>query len=286
MLDRGRNKVEDLINDGYDFSASQYLKEGWEIYKEEAFSFVGFLLVTFVISLGISYIPRIGSYIQYFVVGPALSVGYFIVAHRIKRNEYEDFGEFFKGFSFLKEIIPAAFTMMVIYLIAFSPTIYSLYSTGIIDWYQEVLSNPFSPPPVEAFLSEISTTQIWIMILNIIPIIYLGVAFTFTYMYIVFYDMGFWEAIESSRKVITRRWFAIFGYFFMILGIFLLVTMFLGLFTTFTGVLGGLIMALYTIIAVCISPFIYCGLYAAFADIMELNSEYDESDGIIDHLVD
>lgn len=286
MLDHWQNKVETLTTEGYDFSASQYLKEGWEIYKDEAFSFIGFLLVTVIISFGVSNIPTIGAPIQYFVVGPALGVGYFIVAHKIRRNEYDDFGEFFKGFSYLKEIIPAAFTLMAIYVLAFSPSIYSMYSTGLFDWYQEVLKDPFNAPQIDSFITGLSTTQIWIVVLNLIPVVYLTVAFSFAYKFIVFCDMGFWEAIESSRKVITRRWFAVFGYYLLFMGLFFLATLLIALILSAAPLLGGLLMGLFMIAVVAISPLIYCGLYAAFADILQLNEDEDSSDDILDHLVD
>jgi len=44
------------------------------------------------------------------------------------------------------------------------------------------------------------------------PGIYLGVAYSFTTALIVDRKFDFWEAMETSRKVISKRWFSFFGF--------------------------------------------------------------------------
>jgi hypothetical protein len=56
------------------------------------------------------------------------------------------------------------------------------------------------------------------IILLIIPGIYLGVAYAWIAMFIVFAGKEFWPAMELSRKVITKKWFSFFG-FFIVLGL-------------------------------------------------------------------
>ncbi len=45
----------------------------------------------------------------------------------------------------------------------------------------------------------------------ILPGIYLMVAYIFTYILAVDKGLGFWEAMETSRKVITRQWWRVLG---------------------------------------------------------------------------
>jgi hypothetical protein len=45
----------------------------------------------------------------------------------------------------------------------------------------------------------------------ILPGIYLAVAWLFTFPLIIDKQLGFWEAMEVSRKVVTRHWWTIFG---------------------------------------------------------------------------
>jgi uncharacterized membrane protein len=45
----------------------------------------------------------------------------------------------------------------------------------------------------------------------IIPGIYLGVAWKFTLPLVIDKRLGFWEAMELSRKVVTRQWWSLFA---------------------------------------------------------------------------
>jgi hypothetical protein len=47
----------------------------------------------------------------------------------------------------------------------------------------------------------------------ILPAIYLGVAWKFTLPLVIDKRMGFWEAMELSRKVVTRQWWLLFALF-------------------------------------------------------------------------
>jgi uncharacterized membrane protein len=48
-------------------------------------------------------------------------------------------------------------------------------------------------------------------ILLVIPGIYLAVSYAFTYMLIVDKGLNVWEAMELSRKTVTKQWFKFFG---------------------------------------------------------------------------
>jgi hypothetical protein len=47
--------------------------------------------------------------------------------------------------------------------------------------------------------------------LLILPGIYLSVAYIFVYPLMVDRGMGIWEAMETSRKAVTKKWFTVFG---------------------------------------------------------------------------
>ena len=47
--------------------------------------------------------------------------------------------------------------------------------------------------------------------LCLLPGIYLGVAWAFSLILVIDKNLGFWEAMELSRKVVTRHWFIILG---------------------------------------------------------------------------
>lgn len=88
----------------------------------------------------------------------------------------------------------------------------------------------------------------------IIPGIYLSVAYSFSIFFIVFHNLNYWQAMEFSRKLITKKWWSFFG-LFLVLGILNA----LGLMLLIIGVLFTL-------------PFSYAVIYAAYEDIIINNN--------------
>ena len=84
----------------------------------------------------------------------------------------------------------------------------------------------------------------------LVPGIYLAVAYSFAVPFIVFGRMEFWDGMEFSRKLITRKWWNLFGFMLMLVLINIL------------GTLALVVGLLFTI------PLTYCAIYAAFDDIV------------------
>ena len=55
------------------------------------------------------------------------------------------------------------------------------------------------------------------LVLFLLPGIYLAVGYLFTTFLVIDYRMEFWQAMETSRKLITRNWFALFGFALVLL---------------------------------------------------------------------
>ncbi len=89
-------------------------------------------------------------------------------------------------------------------------------------------------------------------ILLILPGIYLAVGYLFVIAFIVDKDMHFWQAMEVSRKLISKNWFSFFG-FILLLGLL-----------NFVGALLLFVGLLVTV------PWTMCMLAAAYADIVGL----------------
>ncbi len=102
--------------------------------------------------------------------------------------------------------------------------------------------------------------------LFVLPGIYLAVAWIFTTPFIVDRKFDFWDAMESSRRVISRNWFSWFG--------FLIVLILLNL-------VGFLLLGVGLLVT---SPLSSCALAIAYQDIMGLSSTgmADEATGISD----
>lgn len=281
-----QRQVQGFLARNYFFSVSDFLRKGWEIYKKNAGSFIGFLFLFFLISLVSNIIPIIGPLANSLILSPALSVGFYIVAHLIHKNEIYGFGDFFKGFEHWVQLMLMTMVTVLIYIVVLSPSIFIFMKSGIVAWYMEVLANPLDPP---SELPPIDGKTIGIFFLNLIPVIYLSIAYMWAPMFIVFYRMPFWDALETSRKMITQKWFSVFGLILAFVGLFILVYIPAILLAVMLPILGIILMVAVVIAAICLMPVIYTTIYASFAEatgLTEANSESGMGDDLLDHLVE
>lgn len=90
--------------------------------------------------------------------------------------------------------------------------------------------------------------------LLIIPAIYLSVAYSFAIPLIVDRKLDFWQAMEVSRKVVTKKWFSMF--------LFLILLALINI----AGLLGLIIGIIFT------GPLVVCAFAAAYEGIFGIKS--------------
>ena len=242
-------QLEKLLHDGYEFRFSEYIGKGYDLYKQNVGGYIGFLLVSWIIGVFAGEIPVIGTIAYTLVLSPVIMVGGFIVAHKIDKKEIAEFADFFKGFEHIPHLFVATIAMSAIFVI---------FGFSFLQVYWDMLNGDAT-----AILNYNFTI---VSFLVFIPIIYLAVSWTWTNMFIVFYDMPFWDAMEMSRKLITKNWIEFFG--FQIVCALITMAGFL--------LLGVGVLLTY--------PIAICAQYAAFADVTQLLQETDEDD-IERHLI-
>ncbi len=91
------------------------------------------------------------------------------------------------------------------------------------------------------------------MFLLVIPGIYLAVSYMFVSMLIVNFRMEFWQAMETSRQIVTKNWFPLF--------VFALVLFVMNL-------LGAVVMGIGLLVTI---PLSVCSLCVAYRDIVGLH---------------
>lgn len=252
-----RAKLQELIDQGYDFKFGEYMTNAFGILQKKLGLFIGFFLLYIIVTSVVGSIPFIGQIANSLVIGPAAFAGIFIVCNRIDRGEDARFEDFFKGFDYVSSLAIAALLTSAIALASVAPMVYFAWQYGLVDWYYNLIVDPMS-------FSAVPDIPFWIFIF-ILPGIYLSVAYSWVYPFIVFYKLPAWEAMEMSRQLITKKWFTYFGYS-LVMGIIAV-----------SGVLLFGIGVIFTIPLIAIAP------YTAFADVTELNSEME--DDITDHLI-
>ena len=88
-------------------------------------------------------------------------------------------------------------------------------------------------------------------LLCIIPGIYLGIAYSFTLLFIIDQGLEFWPAMENSRKLVTRNFFPMFGFLLLL----------------FLINLGGAILCGLGLLLTV--PLTYCAMTVAYMDIVD-----------------
>jgi hypothetical protein len=67
------------------------------------------------------------------------------------------------------------------------------------------------------------------MVLLLIPGIYFLVSYLFAVLFVIDYGMEFWQAMETSRKLVSKHWFSCFGFVLVIILVNLLGLLALGI---------------------------------------------------------
>ena len=251
------NRIQELIDQGYNFDISRYISESFDIVKKELGLFIGYTAVVGLIFVVAAFIPFIGSLAVQFLA-PTFLAGYLIVAHKMNRNEEVEFGDFFKGFDYFGQLLLQVLIVMGISLVLFIPLGFFLFLFGGFEVHN------FDRMSAAGFI-----ILILLSIIIFILFVYISVSYLFAPAFIVFGDLQPWDAMEASRKIVGQNFFPVFG---------------------FTLVLGLLVLAGYVLCCVGLLftlPAYQVAVYCAFKDIMDFdNPEQQDRSDIYDHLVD
>ena len=96
-------RLEDVIPDYY-IRPGSYLKAGWELFKQNAFGFIGFSVVTLIVIFALSAKAGLGQVLVY-IIGPPLWSGFLIVAMKLLLNQATEVNDFTKGFKFVLPLL-------------------------------------------------------------------------------------------------------------------------------------------------------------------------------------
>lgn len=217
--------VVDISNRDYDFEMGQYFGRGWEIFKANALPFVGFTFLVVVVSVAISFI------LPYPLGSGDPNAGQ--LGGNIVGN-------------ILSALLGAGFYLVALQIARRRPTTFSDFFGGF---------SRAMPILLLYFVSSIFIVLGFILL--IIPGIYLAVSYILSIPLLLDKSVDFWSAMENSRKLVGKRWFAFFG-FLLLLGLL--------------NIVGAVPLGLGLLVTI---PFSICSIVAAYEDIVGLNSAVD-----------
>lgn len=181
------------IQSGYEFRLGDYFAKGWEIFRQNIGIFIGYFLVYIGISLLGNIIPIIGS-LALVVISPVLTIGPYIVANRIDRNEPYEFKTFFQGFDKFGQLFVVYLLQILMIFAAMLPGFVVLISSFGLAFLDNLT------------LSSGAGSGLFIGALLItIPAIYLGISYALALPLVWFFDLQPWQALETSRKLVGKQ---------------------------------------------------------------------------------
>jgi len=249
------------LEEGYSFNFSDYYKGGWDIMKSQLGTYIGITVLFLIIQFVISSIPYVS--ILSNLVSPILYAGYFIYARRILQNKQEA-SDLFKGFNHAPNIILQSLIVGLMLVPLFIILFSLVFPIGpFIDYVVGSIGpQEFGELMGETFPSIGGMMFIAFFLVMIIAI-YISISYIFAIPLIVDANLGAWQAMELSRKVVGKHFFSFLVYL-ILTGILMMIGIMI------TCGLGMLF----------VIPLIYCVIFSAYDQIFqpyvsELKSDID-----------
>ena len=195
---------ERVVEDSsFDFPFGNALSRGFDLYKENAGPFIGFILIMMIIMMIVGAVPVLGTIVTSIFIGPQLLAGFYMVCRKADRGEPYEFGEFFKGFDHWRELATTYAIMFLVYAVLIIIPVTYLVGWSFFQDFEQIILEGGSP------FAQVS----WTFMLFLIPLFYLAVSWIFVTPIVVFHGLSNIEALEASRRVASRFWLPLFGYF-------------------------------------------------------------------------
>ncbi|MEM6807435.1 MAG: hypothetical protein AAF696_38910 [Bacteroidota bacterium] len=285
-----------IIQSGYEFRLGDYLSRGWELFKQNAGGFIGYLIVYIILSMIISGIAQMlgfGNPFLSFVIGQlaaiptvGLGAGFILVAHRIAQNQDIEFGNFFDG---LKDMVQLWLGNLVAGWLAAMPMLIGMFlavGPNLFEWIAD-MQNPMAfTENSDDFMAQLTTMGPKIAMyggLGLILTIVISTLYSFTQPNILFGRLKFWDAMEVSRKIVSQK---IMSFILLMLVLIFSIAVGMAVLGFLAGVTGSYPVIAITVIAglaglLIYVGFVYCVNYAVYEDIVLKNM-----DGTLDEKID
>jgi hypothetical protein len=185
---------------GYEVDIGNCISRGWALFKANFGVCVGATFLVMLCNQAAGFvaglIPIVGIFISLAVQGPLMG-GLYNFFIKLIRGESPGVGEAFAGLSKGFWRMAGSFLLMclMVYLWFVPPVVYAIVMNGS--------SSQFGP-------------IFWILVLvGLVGAAYFGVAFIFGLALAADLELGPWDSLRVSRRVVSRRWFSVFGLVFV-----------------------------------------------------------------------
>lgn len=224
-----------------DLDVFDCLSRAFELWKNNFLPLVGVTLLVVIAQMAVGFIPVLGTFAGLFLNGVFYGGLYYYYLGKM-RGEHREVGDAFAGFSkaFLPLMLASLITSLVtlgIMMLFCAPWMLMIFKSGF-------KFSPGSMPPLPTGGMLIGFGVAFFVMM------FLSIAWSFTFPLIIDRGLGPWQAMEVSRRVVSRQWFRVFFVAFLggILAMLGLIGFFIGIFLTMPLVFASV---LYAYEAVC-----------------------------------
>jgi hypothetical protein len=256
-----RIKFELLLNRKSRLDIKGYFGKSFRLFSNDIGNFIPY---TFVVLLTLLLTRLVGSVgiIANMLLANQLIAGYFVAGASLERGQKKGIGTYFAAFEFVQTIGLFSLIQFLVNFILFLPF---LFTVGRNLFRFDLIGQEAYP--------------YWSFLL-LLPLIYLSMAWRWAPALMIFYHMRLWEAMETSRKLVSRN---IFGQLIHVL----LIT--LPLLIPITVNLLGVSFqpGAYSLLFLLLIGYSFGADYFAFADEVDLFEETDsEKLDLLDHFIE
>jgi hypothetical protein len=103
---------------GYQVQPGKYLREGWELFKQNSGGFIGFALLLIIIHVVLNYLPVIGGLVSLAISAP-LYAGFYVVSAKLMQRRTPVFQDFFTGFQFFLSLLLLSVISTILIVLGF-----------------------------------------------------------------------------------------------------------------------------------------------------------------------
>ncbi len=256
-----RTKFELLLNRKSRLDIKGYFGKSFRLFSDDIGNFIPY---TFVVLFTLLLTRLVGSVgiIANMLLANQLIAGYFVAGASLERRQKKGIGTYFAAFEFVQTIGLFSLIQFLVNFILFLPF---LFTVGRNLFRFDLIGHEAYP--------------YWSFLL-LLPLIYLSMAWRWAPALMIFYHMKLWEAMETSRKLITRN---IFGQLIHVLLITL--PFFIPSIVNFLSV--NLELRLFSLLFLLLIGYSFGADYFAFADEVDLFEETDsEKLDLLDHFIE
>ncbi len=225
--------AEDLIVRAAPLDIFGCLERSFNLWKENLLPLVGVTFLIILVELVCGLIPLIGILSGLLLKGVFYGGLYYYYLGKM-RSEPREVGDAFAGFSKAPGPLMLATLMTSLLMLAI---ILPFFGSFFVMIYRAALHGGTPPEP--------SSRMLLGLLLGMIPLIYLAVAWVFTFALVIDKGLPPWTAMEVGRRVVTRQWFRVFAVMICggILGMLGLIGLIVGVFFTIPLTIGAVLYA-------------------------------------------